>query len=371
MLAHVLMKMGQWPELVNQTKMILQRFPDLPPDRKWQTVGMLGHGYLRQERNKLALETFKQEYDLGGGEPRPSGTSTWRRRGSGAGTIYQEERFTGLPERTSRRSTASLSARNVREGPPSSGAPVPGHREGDGSRENRGGGAGFLGRLRPGRPVGPGRLRLRHLLRAVPEPRKQVRRHDAGRGARAGGSRLRGGLGRLRRGRLPGSLHRPGRLERARRRHAPAQPRGRHLRRGHPESRDRPAGIRLQRRLVRLRQGRLARPPGDQRRHPRPQHQPPLPQPRQTGPSRTSPRRRACWRSPGAGRSAWRWGTTTRTAGRTSSSTAATGPTRSTTTGTTGPSWTSPGRRESRATAGRTASWPWPPTWTATGTWTS
>jgi len=67
MLAHVYLKMGQWPELVNQTRMILERFPDIPPDRKWQTVGMMGHAYLRQKIHKSALETFMLEYDLGGG----------------------------------------------------------------------------------------------------------------------------------------------------------------------------------------------------------------------------------------------------------------------------------------------------------------
>ena len=37
----------------------------------------------------------------------------------------------------------------------------------------------------------------------------------------------------------------------------------------------------------------------------------------------------------------------------------------------TGPSWTSPGKRESWVTGSRTDSWRWPPTWTATGTWIS
>ncbi len=99
MLAHVLMKMGQWPELVNQTKMILQRFPDLPADRKWQTAGMLGHGYLRQELYKQALEAFKQEYDLGGGN-----RALWDIHLAEEGlqvpgwTVYQEERYTDSPK---------------------------------------------------------------------------------------------------------------------------------------------------------------------------------------------------------------------------------------------------------------------------------
>jgi tetratricopeptide (TPR) repeat protein len=97
MLAHVMMKSGQWPELVRQADLILQRFPNIPSDRKWQITGMKGHGYLRQGMNREALATFEQEAELGGGN-----RALWdihvAVEALGGWEIFEPELATGYPK---------------------------------------------------------------------------------------------------------------------------------------------------------------------------------------------------------------------------------------------------------------------------------
>jgi tetratricopeptide (TPR) repeat protein len=63
-MANVFMKSGAWPELVKESRLFLERYPNGPFDRRIQALAMEAQGYLRQEMYQEAIDVYRQWYDL-------------------------------------------------------------------------------------------------------------------------------------------------------------------------------------------------------------------------------------------------------------------------------------------------------------------